>query len=77
MVTDFKTLKKAAKNADKALPTVKMALIGDTATQLLVTAIKGAAFLTGFNADLFEAEFNQVEQQIFDPSSDYHNFGAE
>ncbi len=74
VVSDFKTLKKAAKNADTTLPKVKIALLGDTATQFLATAIKGAAQQNGFYADLFEAEFNQVEQQIFDPESDLHKF---
>ena len=77
MVADFKTLKKSAKNADSSLPNVKIAILGDTATQFLTTAVKGAAALNGFYANVLEADFNQVEQQIFDPESDLHKFNPQ
>lgn len=64
----------SAKNADSSLPNVKIAILGDTATQFLTTAVKGAAALNGFYANVLEADFNQVEQQIFDPESDLHKF---
>ncbi len=73
----FKELKHNLKIdvSDKTL--IKVALIGDTATQLLATAIKGEGVERGFNINLFEAEYNQVERQILDPTSDYYAFGAE
>lgn len=73
----FKELKHNLKIdvSDKTL--IKVALIGDTATQLLATAIKGEGVERGFNINLFEAEYNQVERQILDPTSDFYAFGAE
>ena len=55
---------------------MKVALLGDTATQFLATAIKGVGVERGYNINLFEAEYNQVERQVLDPTSDMHAFGA-
>lgn len=53
-----------------------MALLGDTATQFLATAIKGVGVERGYNINLLEAEYNQVERQVLDPTSDLHQFNA-
>ena len=76
MIT-FKDLKKILKNDNSTLPVLKVALLGDTATQFLATAIKGMGVEHGYNIDLFEAEYNQIEQQIFDPTSDLNAFNAQ
>ncbi len=73
----FKELKKLLKNIPSGLPSVKMALVGDTATQFLATAIKGMGVERGFFIDLFEAEYNQVERQLMDPTSDLFTFDAD
>jgi len=71
----FKELKKYAKQgAGDSAPVVKVALLGDTATQFLATALKGEGVSRGFNVDLFEAEYNQVERQLMDPTSDLYQF---
>lgn len=70
-------LKRSLKKDLSSLPTVKIALAGDTATQLLATAIRGTGALRGYNIDLFEAEYNQVEQQLLIPTSDLHQFDAD
>lgn len=70
-------LKKRLKRINPELPQVKVALVGDTATQLLGTAICGMGVERGYNIDLFEAEYNQVERQLLDPTSDLYQFGAD
>ena len=70
----FKELKRATKQDTVSLPKLKVALLGDTATQLLATAIKGEGILRNYNIELWEAEYNQVERQIMDPTSDYYQF---
>ncbi len=70
-------LKKNLKKDNSGLPTVKVALAGDTATQLLCTAIRGMGVERGYNIDLFEAEYSQVEQQLMSPDSDLQQFDAE
>lgn len=74
---DFQALKKNLKNVPDNLVPVKVALLGDTATQFLATALKGTGIDRGFRLDLFEAEFNQVERQFMDPGSDLHAFDPE
>lgn len=73
---DFKQIKRLLKQDLSGLPEVKVALLGDTATQFLATAIKGIGVERGYNVNLFEAEYSQVERQMLDPTSDYHQFGA-
>ncbi len=75
----FKELKRNFKQdvTGSPLVTKKIALLGDTATQLLATSIKGMAIDRGYIADFFEAEYNQVERQVMDPTSDFHQYGAD
>ena len=58
-------------------PTVKMALTGDSATQLLATAIQGFGVERGYNIDMLEADYNQVERQLLDCSSELFEFDAD
>ena len=74
---EFKQLKKLAKGIGDAEDGLRIALLGDTATQFLAIAIKGDAAARGCPVKLFEAEYNQIGRQILDPTSDYHNFGAQ
>lgn len=73
---EFKQLKRNLKKDVSDLPTIKVSLIGDTATQFLATAIKGEGIERGYNIDLFEAEYNQVERQVLDPTSDLYAHDA-
>ena len=59
------------------VPKLKVALLGDTATQLLVTSIKGEAVDRGLSLDIFEGEYNQVERQLMDPTSELYGYDAE
>ena len=72
----FRELKKLAKE-ERNVPKMKVALLGDTATQLLVTAIKGVAADRGLSLDIYEGEYNQVERQLMDPTSELYEYDAE
>ena len=72
----FQELKKSVKHMPAGLPQTKVALVGDTATQFLATGIKGICIERCYQTDLFEAEYNQVERQVLDPTSDLHAFDA-
>lgn len=74
---DFNHLKKNTKVIVDTLPAVKLAVVGDTATQLLCTAIRGMGVERGYRINLFEAEYNQVERQLLDPTSDLYQFDAD
>lgn len=73
----FNQLKRNLKSDLTGLPSFKIAVVGDTATQLLCTAIRGMGVERGYNIDLFEAEYNQVERQLLDPTSDLYQFDAD
>ena len=73
----FQQLKRLAKQACGEHPQARMALLGDSATQFLATAIRGEAMARGLSLDLFEAEYNQVERQVLDPTSELYGFEAE
>lgn len=70
----FSQLKKNLKQNFSGLKLIKVALLGDTATQLLIPALRGTGFDQGFNLDIFEADFNQIERQVFDPGSELYEF---
>ena len=73
----FKQLRKNCKRSDVALGSPRLALVGDTATQFLATALRGEAISRGYDMEIFEAEYNQVERQFLDPSSELHAFNAD
>ena len=73
----FQQLKRLSKQPCGDYPKARMALLGDSATQFLAIALKGEAQSRELALDLFEAEYNQVERQVLDPTSDLYGFGAE
>lgn len=73
----FKELKRNIKHCDAQLPQLKVSLLGDTATQLLSVALRGTAIERGYNIDLYEAEYNQVERQVMDPTSELYAHNAQ
>lgn len=77
MISTLRDLKKVLKRDTQNLPSIKVALLGDSATQLLATALQGTAIEKGYNLELFEADYNQVERQLLDPTSELYQFVAD
>lgn len=73
----FSELKKAEKICLDSQKPIKVALLGDTATQFLNIALKGTAKTEGVNLEIFEADFGQISRQIMDISSEYYEFNAD
>lgn len=69
----FQDLKKKLKTDVSALPKVKVALLGDTATQFLSMAIRGMGIERGYSISLTEFDYNQVEQQVLDKNSEFYS----
>lgn len=67
---------KALAAKDLNFAPMKVALLGDTATQLLVTSIKGEAAARSMALDIYEGEYNQIERQLLDPTSELYQFDA-
>ncbi len=59
------------------LKTIKVGILGDTATQFLTQGIRGIGYDFGVNFDVWEADFNQIERQTLDPSSELYSFDPE
>lgn len=74
---NLQELKRNLKKDNSTLPTIKLALAGDTATQLLVTAIRGMGVDRGYNIHFYEADYSQVELQLLSPDSELHQFAAD
>lgn len=70
----FSDLKKNLKKDTSGLTTVKVALLADSASQFINTAIRGYAVELGLNLEVYEADYNQIEQQVYDPTSDLYAF---
>lgn len=73
----FSILKKNSKKDMSSFIVKKVAILGDTATQFLSKAIKGAGYDSELNYNIWEAEFDQVERQILDPTSELYSFDAD
>ncbi|WP_223608953.1 HAD family hydrolase [Chryseobacterium sp. OSA05B] len=77
MYKTFSELKKELRREIPQLKKIKIALLGDTATQFLNVALRGTAMNEGFEFEIFEADFGQISRQILDPSSEYYEFNAD
>lgn len=72
----FKDLKRNLKKEVQGLSTIKVSLLGDSATQILAIAIKGMGVERGYNIELYEADYNQIERQVLDPTSNLYQHEA-
>jgi FkbH-like protein len=73
----FAQLKKNLKKDYSDLKIIKVAILGDTATQFLQQALRGAGYDNGFDLQIWEADFNQIERQVFHPASELYEFKPE
>lgn len=76
-ILSFNDLKKNLKKDAGDFPKVKVALLGDSATGLLSVALKGMGIERGYNTEMLEADYNQVERQFLDKSSELYAFNAD
>jgi HAD-superfamily phosphatase, subfamily IIIC/FkbH-like domain len=74
---DFTQLRKNLKKDFGNLKSIKIAVLGDNSTQLLVQALKGLGYDYKYNLDIWEADFNQIERQVYDMESDLYKFEPE
>lgn len=65
-------LRKLARRSRQHGNPMKMALLGDSATQFLAEALLGYAAVRGLDVDLFEAGIGQIDMQILHGQSDLY-----
>lgn len=73
----FAQLHKNLKKDFSQLAPVRVAVLGDTPTQFLVQALRGAGYEYGYSLEIFEADFNQIAQQVFNASSELYEYKPE
>lgn len=73
----FSQLKKKLKNDFSNFKSIKVAILGDTATQFLSQAIRGMGYEKEFDLQIWEADFNQIERQVYDLNSELYEFHPE
>ena len=69
---NFAQLKKSSKKISEGLPVIKVAVLCDFASQFLVQAFEGYGIEHGIKYDVFEADYNQVDRQVLDPTSEFY-----
>ncbi|MCR4788926.1 MAG: HAD-IIIC family phosphatase [Lachnospiraceae bacterium] len=72
----FHELKKAAKHSE-AGNGMRIAVLGNCATQFFSLAIKGYAALENIPVEIFDADYNQIDAQLIDTSSEVYEFKPE
>lgn len=73
----FNELKKNIKKDYSGFKKIKLAVLADSASQLLCTALKGYGYDTQINYDIHEADYNQIDLQVFDSSSELYEFAPD
>jgi len=74
---EFSTLRKNLKKDFSNLPVIKVAILGDTPTQFLHQALKGYGYEIGISFDIFESDYDQIDMQVMDASSEFYEFQPE
>ena len=71
---DFFQLKKNLKKDFSNFNKIKIAIIGDSATQFIVQSIRAIGYENKLDLDIFESEFNQIQSQVLDEDSEMYKF---
>ena len=70
----FNELIKNLKKDFNGFKQLKLALLGDSATQFLAQAIRGFGYEYQLDINVFDADFNQIDRQILDSNSELYTF---
>jgi FkbH-like protein len=71
---NFSILKKNLKKNTSSFPVIRIAILSDFASQLLVQALEGYGIEFGIKYEVFEADYNQIDRQALDPESELYSF---
>jgi len=70
----FNTLKKNLKKDFTGFKKVRVAVLSDSASQLLVAALCGYGYEMELDIEIYEAEYNQIDSEIFNAGSGLYLF---
>ena len=70
----FNDIKKNIKEDYSGFIRIRLAVMGDSATQLFRMALRGWAFREKVDLEIFEADYDQIDRLIFDETSELYSF---
>ena len=70
----FLNLKKNIRKDTKGFKKIKVAVLADSASQLICTAIKGYGYTVNLNIEIWEADYNQIKNSVYDETSLLYTF---
>ena len=73
----FTEIKKNLKKDFSDFKSLKLAILGDSSTQFLNVAIKGLSYDYRLNLGIWEADYDQIPLQVYDPNSDLYGFNPD
>ena len=77
MIHEFSVLKKAKRKIEADWKELRIAILGDHATQFIKEALIGYGALNKLNYTIYEAEYSQIDQEILDADSELYHFKPE
>ncbi len=69
----FRELQKASKKNISGRE-IKIAVLGNCATQFFSNAVQGYAKISGLNVNLFDTDYNQIDTQLLNKNSEVYEF---
>lgn len=76
-LADFSNLKKNLKKDFSKCKKIKLAVLGDSATQLLTQAIRAYGWEKKLDIKIYESDYDQIERNILDRNSDLYLFNPQ
>ena len=73
----FQELKKNCKKDKSEMPQIKLAVMGDCATQFLSKAIEGTGYEAGIDLKVLDVDYNQIDAQVMDSNSEVYEFNPD
>ena len=72
-MASFRELQKACRLHPEG-PEMRLAVLGNCATQFFAQALEGSGKLRGLNLSVFDADYDQADVQLIDPASETYAF---
>ncbi len=72
----FRELQKARKKSVEG-KMIRLAVLGNCATQFFSEAVEGFGKLSGLNLSIYDADYNQIDAQLLDPKSEVYSYSPD
>ncbi len=76
-MTEFRQLKRNLQKDFAGLKRLRVAVLGDSATQLFCQAVRGQGYDAGLDLEIYEAGYDQIDREVLDPNSALRSASAD